>query len=618
MSSTRPEIKGSFGVVASTHWISAAVAMSLLEKGGNAFDAACAAAFTLQVIEPNQNGPGGDVPIMLWSAKTKRMEVLCAQGPAPAGATIAHYRSLGLDLVPGAGLLAAVVPGAFEGWMLLLRDHGTMPLRAVLEPAIHYARNGYPVGNSMADSIGKVERLFAEAWPTSAALYLPGGKPPKPGTLFRNPTLADTYERVLKEAEAAGGDRVKQIEAARRAWYKGFVAEAMERFCRATEALDSSGRPHKGVLTADDMARWQGHYEAPLTYDYRNYTVAKTGPWGQGPVMLQSLALLKDADIAAMGPASGQFLHTAIEAMKLAFADREAWYGDPEFGEVPMADLLSEAYNAKRRKLIGEQASMELRPGSPGGRAPRLPHFGQGPHLTSLQSAALLSGTGEPNRLAALGAGEPTRGGSESRERKLGRQGVVAGDTVHVDVIDRWGNMVAAMPSGGWLQSSPVIPELGFCLGSRAQMFWLEEGFPASLAPGKRPRTTLSPGLALRDGEPYMAFGSPGGDSQDQWALLFFLRHVHHGLNLQEAIEQPNLVCNHWPDSFYPRQADPGAVTLERTAPAETAEELRRRGHKISFGEPPTQGRMCAAAKDGPFLKAGANNRNMQGYAVGR
>jgi gamma-glutamyltranspeptidase / glutathione hydrolase len=601
MFTTRPEIKGTFGVVSSTHWIASAVAMAALERGGNAFDAAAAAGFALQVVEPHQNGPAGDAPIILYSAKTRRVEVICGQGPAPAGATIAHFRALGLDLVPGTGLLAAVVPGAFDGWMRLLRDHGTMTIRAALEPAITYARNGYPATKAMAETIGNVARLFREAWPSSAAVYLPGGAAPAAGSLFANAALAETYERILEEAEAGGGDRVRQIEAARASFYRGFVAETIGRFCRTSDVLDSSGRRHKGVLAADDLARWQAGVEAPLTYDYRGYTVAKTGPWGQGPVFLQQLALLKGFDLAAMGPESDAFVHTVVECAKLAYADREAWYGDPAFVAVPMDSLLSEGYNAERRRLVGEAASLELRPGGPAGLAPHLPRR-----------------VGAPSGLAAAGAGEPGRAAGATGEPDVAASGVVASDTVHVDVIDRHGNMVAAMPSGGWLQSSPIIPELGFCLGTRAQMFWLEEGLPASLAPGKRPRSTLSPGLVLREGEPYMAFGSPGGDGQDQWALQFFLRHVHHGLNLQQAIEVPTFQSSHWPDSFYPRVAHAGALALEGRFSNQTVEALRRRGHRVTVGEPWSMGRMCACAKDGPLLKAGANPRNMQGYAIGR
>ena len=238
---TRPEIEGTFGVVTSTHWIATAVGMSMLERGGNAFDAAVATAFTLQLCEPHLNGPGGDVPVIVHDSRKGRdsVEVICGQGPAPAGATIAHYKSLGLDLVPGTGLLACCVPGTFETWMLLLRDYGTMKLADVLSPAIYYAAEGQPLVERASATIGTVEQLFRQHWPTSAAVYLPGGKVPAPGTLFVNKQLAETYSRILREAESQGGDRDKQIEHARKMWSHGFVAEAIDRFCRTQEIMDS-------------------------------------------------------------------------------------------------------------------------------------------------------------------------------------------------------------------------------------------------------------------------------------------------------------------------------------------------------------------------------------------
>src|SRR6201994_1119625 len=254
---TRPEIEGTFGVVTSTHWIATAVGMGILEKGGNAFDAGVATAFTLQVVEPHLNGPGGDVPIIVNDVKRGRIEVICGQGPAPARATIAHYRSEGLEMVPGTGLLAACIPGTFESWMLLLRDYGTMRLRDVLEPAIAYARDGYPLVERASATIQVVEKLFKKHWPTSAAVYLPDGKVPVPGTLFTNKQLSETYARILKEAESAGGDRVAQIERARKTWSHGFVAEEIGKFCRTHEVMDVSRSPHRGVMTADDLARWQ-------------------------------------------------------------------------------------------------------------------------------------------------------------------------------------------------------------------------------------------------------------------------------------------------------------------------------------------------------------------------
>jgi gamma-glutamyltranspeptidase/glutathione hydrolase len=613
---TRPEIEGTFGVVTSTHWIATAVGMGILERGGNAFDAACATAFTLQVVEPHLNGPGGDVPVILYDVRRGKPEVICGQGSVPAGATIKHYRDeLGLDLVPGTGLLAACIPGTFDTWTTLLRDYGTMRLADVLSPAIGYARNGYPLVERICATIDTVKDLFREYWPTSAALYLPGGKPPKAGTYFTNPKLADTYERILREA-GNGGNREAEIERARAAWSKGFVAEAIDRFCRTQEVMDTSGRRHRGVITGDDMAKWQAIVEAPISYDYGRYTVLKASTWTQGLVTLQQLALAKGFDFDSFDPRSADFIHYQVECAKLAFADRDTFYGDPKFVEVPIETLLSDKYNDERRKLITREASHELRPGTIEG-------FGKTLGVRLADSARAAVGSS--------GAGEPTVGdipwthdeddlpdAIATQAKKREKMGAVPGDTVHFDIVDKDGNMVSSTPSGGWLHSSPVIPELGFPLGTRAQMFWLEEGHPASLAPGKRPRSTLTPTLALRDGEPYLAWGSPGGDQQDQWITQFFLRHVHAKMNLQEAIDAPAWHTEHFLSSFWPRTARPGVVVLEGRVPKETQDELRKRGHKVEVGPDWSEGRLTAASRDGKRRKAAANPRGMQGYAAGR
>ena len=346
---TRPELRGTFGMVASTHWLASSTGMAVLERGGNAFDAAVAAGFTLQVVEPHLNGPGGDLPVVFWSAERGEPLVLCAQGVSPAAATIERFRELGHRLVPGTGLLAACVPGAFDGWLLLLREHGTWPLEDVLEFAIGYAEGGYPVVPGMTATIERAERLLRD-WPGSAELYLPG---PQPGELFRNRRLAETYRRIC--AESRGGTREQEIERARDAFYRGFVADEIDRFC-------AEGG---GLLTGDDLSSWHASFEPPATYDYAGYTVCKTGPWGQGPVFLQQLALLDGFDLGAMG--TSEYVHTITECAKLAFADREAFYGDTE---VPLEHLLSDEYNSERRGLVGETASRELRPG--GGRLPEV------------------------------------------------------------------------------------------------------------------------------------------------------------------------------------------------------------------------------------------------------
>ncbi|SDH60197.1 gamma-glutamyltranspeptidase / glutathione hydrolase [Lentzea fradiae] len=580
-------------MVASTHWLASAAAMAVLEDGGNAFDGAVAAGFVLQLVEPHLNGPGGEVPVVFTPANGNP-RVLSGQGVAPAGATIDHYTGLGLELVPGSGLLAATVPGAWDGWLTLLRDYGTKSLREVLDRAIGYARDGFPLIERAVHTISLVQDLFRDHWPSSAEQWMPGGVLPAPGGRFRNPKLADTWERLLAAAEAAGSDREAQIEAARRAWSQGFVAEQVDEFCR-TAFRDDSGRDHAGVLTGADLAGWEASYEDALIVDFDEWSLVKAGAWTQGPVLAQQLRLLEGYDLSYVdGKPTAETIHLAVEAAKLAFADREAWYGDVP--DVPLETLVSRAYADERRKLISDTASLELRPGSPNGREPLLPQ-----HIR--RGAANV-----PHEVAGA-IGEPT----------VERTGATRGDTVHVDVVDRWGNMVSATPSGGWLQSSPTIPSLGFCLGSRAQMFWLDEDLPNSLAPGKRPRITLSPSMALRNGEAALAFGTPGGDQQDQWQLGFWLAH-RAGLNLQQAIDSPMWHSNAFPSSFYPRAWTPGELVIESRAGVDVLAALRERGHQVVDAGEWTLGRMSAVARDSAdgLLRAAANARGAQGYAAGR
>jgi gamma-glutamyltranspeptidase / glutathione hydrolase len=618
---TRPELAGTFGMVASTHWLASAAGMAVLEHGGNAFDAAVATGLVLQVVEPHLNGPGGEVPVIAHHAGRGETFVLCGQGTAPAAATLEAFAVLGLDLVPGSGLLAACVPGSFGAWMLMLREFGTFRLRDVLGYAIGYAVGGYPVLPAISWGIASVAELFRDYWPSSAEVYLPGGRVPAPGSRFANPVLAATYQRILDEAEAASQDRDEQIEAARRAYYEGFVAEAIAAYVASAEVMDVTGQPHRGLLSHADLAGWRPRLEEPLTFGFGGLTVCKTQPWGQGPVLLQQLALLDGFDLPAMGPDTADYVHTVTECGKLAFADREAWYGDPDFADVPVKALLSAGYADERRRLVGPEASAGLRPGAPDGRVPRLPGF----VTRAAADAAVDAGSAEPS--LDPGTGEPTlrtggpdlrTGGPDLRTGGPAASSHRAGDTCHLDVADRFGNMVSATPSGGWLQSSPVIPGLGFCLGTRAQMFTLTPGLPATLAPGKRPRTTLSPSLALRDREPYLAFGTPGGDQQDQWALLFFLNHVTFGMNLQQAIDFPAYHSAHMPSSFYPRQAQPLALDVESRIGEPVIAELRRRGHLVSVRPAWSLGRISAVARRDGMLYAAANPRGMQGYAAGR
>lgn len=602
---TRPTLQGTFGMVSSTHWIASQVGMRCLERGGNAFDAAVSAGFVLHVVEPHLNGPGGDMPAIISTSQYPAPRVLCGQGPAPAGATIEHFTSLGFDLIPGSGTLAAAVPGAVDAWLLLLRDHGTQSLEEVLEPAIGYAGAGHPLLPRARDTIVGVQELFERDWPTSAQLWLPDGRPPEAGALFANPAYAKTLQRLLDEGRAWGRDREGQIDAARHAWSEGFVAEAVDHFCRQP-LPDSSGEPHTGLVTGQDMASFSATWESPATLDWHDFVVAKTRAWGQGPALLQTLAILETIDDPeALDPSSGQGIHVIAEALKLAFADREAWYGDGP--DVPLTSLLSSEYAADRASLVGELASLEIRPGSPDGRAPRLAQYLR---QNAVRTSAADPTLGEPTVIGEGSTGEPT----------VDVHGATRGDTCHVDVVDRWGNMVSATPSGGWLQSSPTIPELGFPLGSRLQMFWLEEGLASSLVPGRRPRTTLTPTMVFRDGAPVLACGSPGGDQQEQWQLLFLLRHLIAGQSLQEAIDAPMWNTLSLPGSFYPRQVEPGVLAVEDRLDADVLSALEARGHRLRRSGPWSLGRLCAVTRNPAtgLLSAGANPRGMQGYACGR
>ncbi|MDT0327532.1 gamma-glutamyltransferase family protein [Nocardiopsis lambiniae] len=580
---TRPQLRGDFGMVASTHWLASATGMSVLERGGNAFDAAVAAGFTLQVVEPHLNGPGGEVPV-IFQAAGGPPRVLCGQGVAPAAATLEAFS--GMDRVPGSGVLAATVPGSFDAWMLLLRDHGTMTVRDVLDHAIGLAERGYPVLDRISAAIAALEPVFTRHWTGSAAVYLPHGRVPAVGTRLRNPALAAAYRRIVTEAESGGGGREARIDAARRSWSQGFVAESVAAFL-TTPVPSAEGEPQRGLLTSQDMADWSASYEDPVNVPYGAHTVHKTGPWGQGPSMLQQLRLAEALGTSGEG---ADFVHRVTEAAKLAFADREAWYGDPDFTDVPLKDLLSAGYAADRAALVDDaRASLETRPGSVAGRTPFTPPL-------------YLSGEAPADRTT----GEPT---------------VRRGDTCHVDVVDAHGNMVSATPSGGWLTSSPVIPALGFPLGTRAQMFWLDPASPNSLEPGKRPRTTLSPTLVTReDGQAVLAIGTPGGDQQDQWTFTALLRILNGVEDLQEALDAPMFHTNAFPSSFHPRETIPGDLVVEPGLGEETIAELRRRGHRVQLSAPWSLGRLAAVARDPETgeLRAAADARGAQGYAAGR
>ena len=593
---TRPVVMGTRGVVTSGHYLATAAGFRMMEQGGNAIDAAAAMCFCLNLLEPQSNGLAGEVPTLIYSARERKVYELSGMGWSPQAFTIDWCREHGIDLIPGDGYLPACVPAVVGTWAAALARFGTMSFGEVVQPAIELAENGYPVYDSLHNSLASNVAKFTELYPSTGEVYLPGGKAPAVGELHRNPEWAETL-RILCRAEkaAAGGGRVAGIEAARDAFYKGEIAERILDFITSTPVEDASGSTHAGLLSYEDFAEWEAEFSEPVSVNYHGLDVHKCSGWTQGPVFLQQLTLLEGFDLAAMGHNSADYLHTLIECAKLAFADREAHYGDPKFDDVPFDRLLSKAYADERRALVGERASPEMRPGDAGGGFP----------------AYATIDVAEDNRRALQVAAR------EVRDLGLGHAHV--GDTTHLDAVDREGNMVAATPSGGWLGTSPVIRGLGFPIGTRGQMFYLNPARPNALAPRKRPRATLTPSLVMRNDEPFMVFGTPGGDGQDQWTLQFFLNFVHFGMNLQEALDAPTVHSVHFPSSFYPREAYPGRMVAEGRIASEVLAELGRRGHEVEVTGDWSNGKPMGirAAGPGRVIAGAVSPKGIIGHALG-
>jgi gamma-glutamyltranspeptidase / glutathione hydrolase len=568
---TRPVIMGTHGVVAAGHYLATPAGLRMLELGGNAIDAAASIGFALSVLEPHMNSIGGEVPVLLYSAKEERTVAISGQGPAPRAATIEWFESQDIDMIPGDGLLPAVVPSVVGTWIEALEQFGTLSLKQVLTSAIELAEEGFPIHHILAETIEAKSKRFIKEWPTTARTFLPGGKLPEEGQVLRQKELAKTLRRLVDaEGTASQTDRIAGLEAARREFYEGYIARKLVDFCKGNEFLDASGSRHSGLLSYEDLAAYRARIEAPLSTDYREYEVFKCGPWTQGPVFLQQLNVLESYDLPSMGFNSPDYIHLVVECAKLAFADREAYYGDPEFDHVPLKTLLSKQYARGRRKQIDmKHASLELKAG-----------------------------------VAGSSGKKPTK----------------TGDTTHLDVIDKWGNMVSATQSGAWIRDSPLVEGLGFATSTRAQMFYLDPKRNNALAPGKRPRTTLTPSLAYKNGRPYMVFGTPGADSQDQWSLQFFLNHVDFGMNLQEAIDAPSFHSLHFPSSFYPRKAQIGKLMVEGRIPSGTRADLRRRGHLVEICGDWENGRVSAISKEADVIRGAASPKTIfgnSGYAIG-
>ena len=591
---TRPVLMGTNGMVTSTHYLASQAGFHCLKRGGNAADAGATMWFCLTIVEPHLVGVAGESPILIYSADEEKVIAVNGQGPAPKVATINWFKENDYDLIPPDGFLPAVVPSAFDAWIRALDRFGTMTLEEVLEPAVELAAKGfliYPelrrslvepnqeVGYTVNGSKAKsrplsVAERFLKEWHSSAEIFLVDGQVPQVGQVICNPEWARTFKEVIKvEREARQNGREAGLQAARDYFYSGHIAQTIINFMQAFKCRDIYGKEHHGLLSLEDFASYSGRFEEPVTVDYRGYNVFKCGPWTQGPVLLQQLNLLEGFDLQRMGHNSVEYIHTVIECAKLAFADREQYYADPDYVKVPLDRLLSKEYAESRRLLVDpDHASMELRPG---GVSPSKP---------------------KPE---------------SSRQSE--------GDTVHLEAVDRFGTMISATPSGAWVSTSPIIPGLGFCMNTRAQMFHLDPGHVERLEPGKKPSTTLSPSLVMKEEEHYLAFGTPGADQQDQWTLQFFLNHIDFDMDVQLALDKPTVHSTHFPGSFWPHAAHPGVMHAETGISEEVILGLEKKGHKVVMDAPWSHGRCLAIRYDAETgaMFGGASPRGMKAYAIG-
>jgi gamma-glutamyltranspeptidase/glutathione hydrolase len=570
---TRPVIMGTHGMVTSTHYLASVEGLQILREGGNVVDAGATMWFCLTLLKPHLVGAGGEVPILLYLGDEEKVLAVNGQGPAPMAANVEWFKEQGYPLIPEDGFTPACVPGAFDAWMMTLQEYGTMDLPRILEPAIRIATDGFPMYPTLATFLERLQTRFLAEWESTSSIYLPEGRAPVVGELQRNPDWARTFKKLVEEYEKAG-NRSSGFDAARKYYYDGPIAKQVIEFMRSFKCRDVYGKENYGLMTLDDMSRYKASFESPVSVDYHGLTVHKCGPWTQGPVFLQQLRLLEGYDLPSMGHNSVDYIHTLMEAAKLAYADREQYYADPLFEDVPLDWLLSREYAKERRTLIDPKVASILH--RPGGVEPKILE--------------------------------------ESGEKPW-----FEGDTVHLDAVDKYGNMLSATPSGGWLRTSPVIPGLGFPIGTRAQFMHLDPNHIECLKPGKKPSTTLTPSLVTEKNMPYMVFGTPGGDKQDQWTLQFFLNYADFGMNIQEALDAPTAHTSHFPASFWPHTVRPGEVSLEPRIPVEVAKELSKMGHKVVYSKPWSHGR-CLVIRYDPasgLMRGGASPRTGEPYAIG-
>jgi len=581
---SRPTLMGTKGMVATEHYLSAEAGMRILQAGGNAFDAAVAATLAEGVLNPHMHTFGGEISALVYSARNKQVFSINGNTAAPQAATIDWFTQQKISLIPFSGVLAAGPCAAPDALLTILQRFGTCSFAQVVEPALELAEGGFPLHRGLRGpaptyiqvdfSIAGNADHFRKAWPSSAKVYLPTDRLPEVGEVLKNPDLGRTFRRLIDaERKVQSQGRVRGLAAARNVFYSGAIAKRIVEHSQA----------HGGLLTAEDLAGFHSKVEEPVVLNYRGYEVYKCGPWSQGPVFLQQLAILEGLDLPSLGHNSADYIHAITETAKLAFADREQYYGDPDFVDVPLAGLLSKHYAASRRALIdNHHASLEQRPGDP-------------------RTGAALLTEGEVFAARNWGPG-----------------------TVYVTVVDQERNMASFTPSGAWIPSSPVIDGLGFPLGTRVQTFYLDPRHPNALVPGKRPRTTLTPTLVLRDGAPCMVFGTPGGDQQDQWTLQFFLNVVEFGMEVQEAIEAPRFSSAHFPSSFYPHNAVPGLLRMEGRISDPVRRELAACGHAVEVKEDWSEGDVLGIRIDPEkgILRGGADPRGEHGkrmpsYVIG-
>ena len=572
---TRPVIMGTNGMVTSSHYLATEIGNHALKLGGNVVDAAVSMWFALTLTKPDLVGIAGEVPILLYLSDEETVLAINGSGPAPNAATVEWFRDNDYPLIPEDGFTPAVVPGAFDAWLMTLDLYGTFSLTECLRPSIDIASEGYPIQPTMVRSITASQERFMKEWPTTASIYLPEGGAPHIGQVVKNPDWARTFREMieLERVERRSG-RSAALNACRDYFYRGPIAEKIIGFMDDFRCRDVYGNEKTGLMTLEDFDKYQARIEKPIKSTYRELDVYKCGPWTQGPLQLELYNLLEGFDLNAMGHNTVDYIHTWTECAKLAFADREHYYGDPDFADVPLDMLLSKEYADERRELVDpNETSMLLRPGK-----------------------------ADPIEL------EPTtiKGGFE-------------GDTVHCEAVDPMGNMISATPSGGWIRTSPLVPGLGFCMGTRGQQFNLQEGHPNCLQPGKKPRITLTPSLVMKEGEPYMVYGTPGGDGQDQWTSQFFLNYVDFNMDIQLALEKPTVHTNHFTGSFWPKMVRPGELRVEPTIPETVLSGLREKGHIVVVDQPWSHGR-CLAIRYDPnsgVKYGGASPRTGDGYTIG-